>query len=390
MTDPGIQDDRIGIAILGSTGSVGRQALEVISAHPSRFRIVALAARTRSPLLLEQIARFRPELVSVSDSSSSDGDAGSETVFGNDGLVAAATHPAADIIIVATSGHAAILPTIRALEARKTIALANKEVLVCAGEIIMPLAQAQESWIRPVDSEHSAIWQALSGGASLDQIRRVVITASGGPFRTTPASAFGDITAKAALAHPTWSMGGKISIDSATMMNKGLEVIEAHWLFDLPYDRIDVVVHPESIVHSLVEFVDGGLIAQLGLPDMKLPIQYALTHPDRAPLPGQRLDLLTMGALHFEPPDEERFPALRLAREAGRAGRTYPTALSAADDEAVSAFLGGVLRFVDIPAVIEEVLDCHEPHLLTLDSLWEADESARRAARRFIEKRRPS
>ncbi len=282
-------------------------------------------------------------------------------------------------MVVASSGHVAIVPTIRALELGKTVALANKETLVCAGEIIAPLAAASGTPIRPIDSEHCAIWQALDG-SPIEQVSRIILTASGGPFRTAPATKLAQVTAAEALAHPTWSMGDKITVDSATLMNKGLEIIEAHWLFGLPYEQIEVLVHPESVVHSLVEFVDGGQMAQLGLPDMRVPIQYALTYPERMKLSTHRLDLAEVGALHFERPDTERFPALRLAREAGIAGRTYPTVLSAADDEAVRAFLAGDLRFVDIPAVVEIVLEKHQPADVTLESIWEADRWARTAA----------
>ncbi len=372
-------DNRIGVAILGSTGSVGSQTLEVIDALRDRFRVVALAARTPSRLLLQQIERYRPDIVAVTEAGAAPLSAITSITTGSESLVAAAIHPAVNIVVVATSGHAAIVPTMRAIEHGKTIAMANKEALVCAGELIVPLASRYGTAIRPVDSEHSAIWQALAG-ASVDQLRRIVITASGGPFRETPMTRLETVTAQEALAHPTWSMGGKITVDSATLMNKGLEVIEAHWLFGLPYDRIDVIVHPESIVHSLIEFVDGGFMAQLGLPDMKLPIQYALTYPDRVPLAGNRLDLTAIGALHFEHPDEARFPALRLARDAGIAGRTYPTVLSAADDEAVAAFLRGALRFVDIPGVVETVLGLHEPQTVTLETISASDDWARRIA----------
>jgi 1-deoxy-D-xylulose-5-phosphate reductoisomerase len=302
---------------------------------------------------------------------------------GGDGLIAASTHPSVDIVVVASSGHVGIVPTIRALKEGKTVALANKETLVCAGEIIAPLVAASGSTIRPIDSEHCAIWQALNG-SPIEQVSRIILTASGGPFRTVPATKLAQVTAAEALAHPTWSMGDKITVDSATLMNKGLEIIEAHWLFDLPYDQIEVLVHPESVIHSLVEFVDGGQMAQLGLPDMRVPIQYALTYPDRMKLSTHRLDLAEIGALHFERPDTERFPALRLAREAGIAGRTYPTVLSAADDEAVRAFLAGDLRFIDIPAAVEIVLEKHQPAKVTLDSIWEADRWARAAAQEAV------
>ena len=385
---PAPPPDRIGVAVLGSTGSVGRQALAVIAAMSDRFRVVSLAARTPSNALADQVHRHKPELVAISEATPEEALAGAQTVAGPDGLIAAATHPAVHIVVVATSGHAAIVPTMQAIAHGKTVALANKEVLVCAGELLMPLAAAHSTAIRPIDSEHSAIWQALAG-SPIDRVRRLIITASGGPFRTTPYAAFAEITAHDALAHPTWSMGGKITVDSATLMNKGLEVIEAHWLFGIPYDQIDVIVHPESIVHSLVEFVDGGLMAQLGLPDMKLPIQYALTYPNRVALmSGPRLDLTAIGALHFEDPDDERFPALRLAREAGAAGRTVPTALSAADDEAVAAFLRAELRFVDVPVIVESVLARHAPQPVSLEAIADADRWARESARKLIAARR--
>jgi 1-deoxy-D-xylulose-5-phosphate reductoisomerase len=350
-----------GIAILGSTGSVGRQTLEVIDLYPERFRVVALAAGANGTLLREQAARYRPDLVAIA-SSAADGLSGLDAVIedGPSGLLAAATHPNADVVVVATSGHAAILPTYQAILAGKTIALANKETIVCAGELIVPLARERGVEIRPVDSEHSAIWQSL-GRSSVAEVSRLILTASGGPFRTTPSAALQGVTAAQALAHPTWSMGGKITVDSALLMNKGLEVIEAHWLFDVAYERIDVLIHPESIVHSLVEFVDGSQIAQLSLPDMRLPIQYALTYPEHRPGPCRPLSLADVGTLSFDRPDETRFPALGLARQAGQMGATYPTVLSAADEIAVAAFLAGRLRFVDVPEVVARVLAAHQP-----------------------------
>jgi 1-deoxy-D-xylulose-5-phosphate reductoisomerase len=277
----------------------------------------------------------------------------------------------------------AIAPTIQALELGKTVALANKETLVCAGEIIAPLVASSHTPIRPIDSEHSAIWQALDG-TPIEEVSRIILTASGGPFRATPASELTRVTAAQALSHPTWSMGDKITVDSATLMNKGLEIIEAHWLFGLPYEQIDVLVHPESVVHSLVEFVDGAQVAQLGMPDMRVPIQYALSYPERMNRSTDRLDLAEVGVLHFERPDTERFPAMRLAREVGIAGRTYPTVLSAADDEAVASFIAGELRFIDIPAVAEIVVEKHRPTSVTLESIWDADRWARAAAREAI------
>lgn len=381
-------DGRVGVAILGSTGSIGRQTLDVIDEHADRFRVVALAARTASDRFLDQVERYRPEITAVYDwTPALDGRAGPISL-GNEGLAAATTHPSVDIVVVASSGHVAIVPTIRALEWGKTIALANKETLVCAGEIIAPLVASGFASLRPIDSEHCAIWQALDG-SPIEQVRRILLTASGGPFRTTPAIELARVTVAQALSHPTWSMGDKITVDSATLMNKGLEIIEAHWLFGLPYEQIEVLVHPESVVHSLVEFVDGAQLAQLGVPDMRVPIQYALTYPERMSLLSDRLDLAEVGVLHFERPDIIRFPALRLAREAGIAGRTFPTVLSAADDEAVAAFLAGELRFVDVPATIEIVLEKHQPTEVTLESIFESDRWARAAAREAISGMRP-
>jgi 1-deoxy-D-xylulose-5-phosphate reductoisomerase len=357
----------------------------VIDAYPDHFRVVSLAARSPSRRFFDQIARYRPEIAAVGEPDGAGLDLAS-LATGEDGLVAAATHPAVDIVVVATSGHAAIVPTIRAVECGKIIALANKETLVCAGEVIVPLARSRGQALRPVDSEHSAIWQSMHG-APRDEVSRIILTASGGPFRKTPAALLAGVSVQEAMAHPTWSMGSKVTIDSATLMNKGLEIIEARWLFDLAYDQIEVLIHPESIVHSLVEFVDGAQVAQLGLPDMRLPIQYALTYPNRAPLRGKRLDLAAIGALHFEKPDLARFPALRLARQAGEAGRTYPTVLSAADHEAVAAFVGGALAFADIAKVVEDVLGRHVPEAVSLGSIMTTDEWARRTTREVIQTR---
>jgi 1-deoxy-D-xylulose-5-phosphate reductoisomerase len=376
-------DGRVGVAVLGSTGSIGRQALNVIDAHADRFRVVALVARTASERFLAQVAQYVPEVAAVFEWTPALGSSASSIALGNEGLIAASTHSSVDIVVVASSGHVAIDPTIRALESGKIIALANKETLVCAGEILAPLVASSHAPIRPIDSEHSAIWQALDG-SPVEQVSRIILTASGGPFRTTPAAELARVTAAQALSHPIWSMGDKITVDSSTLMNKGLEIIEAHWLFGLPYEQIDVLVHPESVVHSLVEFVDGAQVAQLGVPDMRVPIQYALSYPERMDLPTNRLDLAEVGALHFERPDTERFPALRLAREVGIAGRTYPTVLSAADDEAVVAFLAGELRFIDIPAAVETVIEMHQPTNVTLESIWDADRWARAAAREAI------
>ncbi|MGI9253689.1 MAG: 1-deoxy-D-xylulose-5-phosphate reductoisomerase, partial [Thermomicrobiales bacterium] len=368
----------IRVAILGSTGSIGTQALDVISRLPGRFEVAALAASRLSPLLLEQVSTFKPRLLAIStDQSAPDLPARTAFISGPNALITAATLPEVDIVLSATSGHGGIESTIAAIEAGKTIALANKETIVCAGELVMPLARAHGVDIRPVDSEHSALWQAIAG-APAESVDRLILTASGGPFRGASRAELEHVTREQTLAHPTWSMGGKVTVDSASLMNKGLEVIEARWLFDIPYEQIHVLVHPESIIHSIVEFRDASQIAQLSLPDMRLPIQYALTWPERLPSPCRRLSLADLGSLTFETPDTERFPALRLAREAGMAGNTYPTVLSAADDVAVSAFLDGAIRFLDIPALVSAALDAHSPDgELALASMLSADRWAR-------------
>ncbi|MCC6705548.1 MAG: 1-deoxy-D-xylulose-5-phosphate reductoisomerase [Thermomicrobiales bacterium] len=379
-------DPPIPIAILGSTGSIGTQTFDVVSRLPERFRIVALTGGSNCALLIQQAHLARPELVvcGTTDLKSDDLPAGTRLLYGDEGLIEAATLPEVAIVVTATSGHAAIIPTARAIEAGKTIALANKETIVCAGELIMPLAERHGVAIRPVDSEHSAIWQAL-GTADHGDLERLILTASGGPFRTMPAGEMACVSADQALAHPTWAMGGKITIDSASLMNKGLEVIEAHWLFDMPFDRIDVVVHPESVIHSLVEFRDGSQIAQLGLPDMRLPIQYALTWPNHVATPCRRLSLAEVGALHFETPDYKRFPSLSLCYEAGRAGGPYPAVLSAADEVAVAAFIEGRIAFTQIPAVLSETLDRYDgPRTLDFDGLAEIDATAHRIATAIV------
>ncbi|MCC6314520.1 MAG: 1-deoxy-D-xylulose-5-phosphate reductoisomerase [Thermomicrobiales bacterium] len=362
------------------------QTLNVLSGLPERFQVAVLAARTLSPALLAQAERFRPDLVAVSAPPPPGVilPPGVHLAAGPDAFTVAATHPAVSIVVAATSGHAGIIPIVRAIEADKIVALANKETIVCAGELVMSLADERGVSIRPVDSEHSALWQALDG-ASPEAVERLILTASGGPFRKFPAEALANVTADQALAHPTWSMGGKITIDSATLMNKGLEVLEARWLFGVPLARIDVLIHPESIVHSLVAFIDGNQIAQLGLPDMRLPIQYALTYPERLAGPWPRLSLATQGMLTFEQPDCDRFPALALARQAGEMGVTYPTALSAADEIAVEAFIAGRIRFTAIPEVVRAVLEAHRPDgPLSFEAIFATDAWARREAARIV------
>lgn len=370
------------IALLGSTGSVGRQTLDVIEQHPDDFRIVALAAGHNKDELTRQVHRHRPSLVVTKDPASSF--AGIETLPSPEGLIAAATHPDVDLVVFATSGHDAISATIEAIRHKKKIAIANKEAIVCAGDIIMPLARSNDVVIRPIDSEHSAIWQSLASGPA-KSLKRITLTASGGPFRGTPARELATVTYQQALKHPNWNMGSKITIDSATLVNKGLELIEAHHLFAIPQRQIDVVVHPEQIIHSLVEFNDGNTIAQLSVPDMRLPIQYALTYPNRLPGDARQLDLVSIGSLSFEQVDVDRFPSLRLAREAGEAGGTYPTVFSAVDEIAVEAFARGRIRFTGIPRLIETILSRHSSEPVTgLDVVKSADQWARREASRLV------
>ncbi len=364
----------IRLAILGSTGSIGRSTLEVVDAHPDKLSVVALAAGRNAELLREQTARYHPTLVSLDTGSDHWRSEGVERCAGAEGLHAAATHPDADIVVVATSGHASIEPTLAALRAGKIVALANKETIVCAGELVAAEVRRVGNRLRPVDSEHSAVWQCLETMRPGAEPTRIILTASGGPFRATPAEQLRAMTAADALKHPTWDMGGKITIDSATLMNKGLEMIEAHWLFDTPYERIEVVVNPQSVVHSYIEYADGSLIAQLGPADMRLPIQYALSYPERWPNAFRRADLPTVGHLDFSVPDVARFPSLRIAREAGIAGNTYPTVLSAADEVAVERFMRGDIGFLDIPALVQQALDAHTPDgPLTLESIQAAD-----------------
>lgn len=374
----------LGVAVLGSTGSVGTQTLSVIAHLGDRFRVISLAGGSNAALLSEQVRRFDPKIVV---SKTSEEIAGRRPLISPAGLIDAVTHPDVDIVVVATSGHDAIVATAEAIEAGKTIALANKETIVCAGDYIVPLAKARGVEIRTMDSEHSAIWQSI-GGTDPASIVRLILTASGGPFRSASMTDLASVTLEQAMAHPTWRMGSKITIDSATMMNKGLEIIEAHHLFDMAYDKIEVILHPQSIVHSMVEFLDFSTIAQLGLPDMRLPIQYALTFPDHVPGLCRPLNLAEVATLTFEEPDETRFPALRIARQAGIAGGTYPTVLSAADDVAVSAFTEGRIGFLDIVAIVEATLQKHQSHPITqLDVMADADTWSRNTAERLIQRR---
>jgi 1-deoxy-D-xylulose-5-phosphate reductoisomerase len=357
------------VALLGSTGSIGRQAVEVLEAHPDRFRVVALAAGANRRELEHQARRLRPTTVALADQGAAlDLPAGTTRADGPDALERLATPEDVDLVVVATGGVVALRSVLAALGAGKVVATANKETLVAGGHLVMALARALAAgggradpgdpwrsplaWLRPIDSEHSAIWQCLAGEEARS-IGRLLLTASGGPFLDTPAEELAAVTPERALRHPTWTMGAKITIDSATLANKGLEVIEAHWLYDVGYDAIEVIIHPQSVVHSAVRFVDGSLKAQLGTPDMRLPIQYALTYPERLTSPAAPPDLLAAGRLEFRAPDESRFPALRIAREAGRAGSRASAALIAADDVAVARFLAGTLSFQGIPRLLE-------------------------------------
>jgi 1-deoxy-D-xylulose-5-phosphate reductoisomerase len=382
----------VGVALLGSTGSIGRQALDVLeSAGRRTFRVVALAAGRDHAALAAQLARVRPALAALDDevaARSLEVPAGTRLLRGPEALELMATHEDVDLVVVATSGIVSLRPVLAALEAGKVVATANKETLVAGGHLVMPLARARATkaaradpsdvlasplaWLRPIDSEHSAIWQCLVGERTA-AVERLILTASGGPFRTWPKERLATARPEDALAHPTWQMGAKITIDSATLMNKGLEILEAGWLYDVPLARIDVVIHPQSLVHSLVEFVDGSLKAQLGLPDMRIPIQYALTYPRRRTGHAARLDLLSHGELTFEAPDAERFPALEIARSAGALGARACAALIAADDVAVRRFLSGSLSFLDVSrlaaAAVERYGEGPDPDLATLIEL---------------------
>lgn len=385
-----------GVAILGSTGSIGCNTLRVIDAlGEEHFRIVALGAGRNIELLAQQIARYLPELVSVETESAAhelraqlfqlDIDL-PRIVIGETGLCEIATHPQADCVVSATVGAVGFVPTMRALESGKRVALANKETLVMAGELMTRAAEASGAQLLPVDSEHNALHQCLRG-EKRSEVRRIILTASGGPFRTKTQEEMRQATVADALRHPTWDMGDKITIDSATLMNKGLEVIEARWLFGYDADQIGIVVHPESVVHSMIELIDGSVIAQMGVTDMRHAIQYALTYPARHQCELPPLDLTTLSALHFEAPDLERFPCVALAYRALRSGGTLPAAMNAANEEAVGAFIDERICLTDIPRVIESVMDSHHTEPVTdLETVLAADRSGRLAAAAEIAK----
>ncbi|MCL6590808.1 MAG: 1-deoxy-D-xylulose-5-phosphate reductoisomerase [Firmicutes bacterium] len=383
------------LAIIGSTGSIGRQALEVVREFPERFEVVALAAGSNLGLLVEQARLFKPKYLVIGAVEHYGklkelvSGAGITVLAGMEGLAAIAVLPEVRQVLMAVVGSMGIKPTLAAIQAGKSIALANKETLVAAGSIIMPAARAHEADIIPVDSEHSAIFQCLEGRKP-GQVERLILTASGGPFRNYQPEELGKVTVQEALNHPNWRMGGKITIDSATMVNKGLEIIEAHWLFNMPFERITVVIHPESIIHSLVELVDGSQMAQLGLPDMRLPVQLALTYPERLRNSFPRLDLTKGANLTFGAVNPKLFPAVGLAYEAGRRGGSLPAVMNAANEEAVGAFLRGRIRFVDIVPVMAGVMERHPgegfKEAPDLEEIFAADAWARRMAREIIMK----
>ncbi|MDO5145785.1 MAG: 1-deoxy-D-xylulose-5-phosphate reductoisomerase [Eubacteriales bacterium] len=353
------------IAILGSTGSIGTQTLEVVKEHPEELCVTALAAGRNKERLREQIEQFHPSLVSLEkeeDARELSGELagkGVEVLWGKEGLMAVAGHEEAEMVVTAVVGMMGILPTMEAIRKKKDIALANKETLVTAGHLIMPMAEEYGVSILPVDSEHSAIFQCLQGTRRQQEVEKILLTASGGPFRGKTLEELSQVRLEDALKHPNWAMGKKITIDSSTMVNKGLEVMEAHWLFQVEYPQIEVIVQPQSIIHSMVQFVDGAVLAQLGTPDMKVPIEYALFYPERRKLSGERLDFGTLGSIAFEKPDDTVFRGLALALEAGKAGGTMPTVFNAANERAVARFLKKEIGYLDIIRFIERCMDAH-------------------------------
>jgi 1-deoxy-D-xylulose-5-phosphate reductoisomerase len=378
------------ISILGSTGSIGVSTLDIVAAHPDRFEVVAMSAGNNLDLLCEQIERFSPKLVAVIAEESAR-KLGTmlkgkkpDILYGVPGMIAVATAAESEMVVAAIVGAAGLVPTAAAVKAGKDLALANKETLVTAGHLIMGMVKEKGVRLYPVDSEHSAVFQSLQGHRRED-VKRVILTASGGPFFNYPGEQLEKVTVKEALNHPNWSMGRKITIDSATMMNKGLEVIEAKWLFDLPAEKISVHIHPQSIIHSMVEYLDGCVMAQLGVPDMKAPIAYALTYPERVETGVRPLDLTSLSGLTFFAPDCARFPALRLAYQAMKAGESMPTVLNAANEVAVEAFLNGKIRFIDIPALIEKTMNAHTPQgVATIEEVLLIDRWGRNKAHEIL------
>lgn len=382
---------RKGIAVLGSTGSIGQSTLRVVERYPERFRIVALAGGWNVERMAEQVLQFRPLLASMATREAQEelrklvrGKVHMELAHGDEGLHAVATHPEADMVVSALVGAAGLAPTMAAIRAQKDLALANKETLVMAGRIVTQEARSRGVRILPVDSEHSAIFQALQGHRKED-VRRIILTASGGAFLGLPVERLEEVTPEQAVVHPNWKMGQKVTVDSASLMNKALEVIEARWLFDIPASRIQVHIHPQSIVHSMVEYIDGSVIAQMGVPDMQLPIAYALSYPERLKIGLAPLDLLKAGPLTFMAPDPQRFPALGLAYQVLEAGGTLPAVLNGANEEAVLAFLRGEIRFTRIVELVRRVIESSpREDGEDLEAVLEADRRARDSVRRLI------
>nr|WP_090887815.1 1-deoxy-D-xylulose-5-phosphate reductoisomerase [Evansella caseinilytica] len=378
------------ISVLGSTGSIGTQTLDVVRSHPGEFQITALSFGRNADVGLKQIHEFHPAIVCVQSKAIADSirqqlPLGTKLVYGEDGLIEVAVHEQSELLVNAVMGSIGLKPTIAAIESGKDIAIANKETLVMAGQIVTELAEKSGTELIPVDSEHSAIYQCLHGNVD-SEVQRLIITASGGSFRNRTREELVGVTVEDALKHPNWQMGAKITIDSATMMNKGLEVIEARWLFDIAYEKIDVILHKESIIHSMVEYIDGSVLAHLGTPDMRVPIQYALSKPERLDLPGgKRLNLLEIGSLHFEQLDTDRFRCLALAYEAGKTGGTAPAVLNAANEVAVAAFLQGEISFLKIDELVEEALTAHQTvQSPSLEEIIAADEETREKVRSYL------
>lgn len=384
------------LSILGSTGSIGRNCLKVIEEFPTDFKVIGLAAGSNSRLLSQQIEKFQPRVVSVSTAATAESlrhgiqhlppARRPKIMMGVDGVVEVATHPEANMLVSAIVGIAGLVPTYEAIHCGKTVALANKEILVVAGDLVQKAARQAGVRIIPVDSEHNAIHQCLRSGGK-KEVRRIILTASGGPFRTFSRKKMETVTPEMALNHPTWRMGNRVTIDSATMMNKGFEVLEAHWLFGMPVEKISVLIHPQSTVHSMVEFQDGSIIAQLGITDMKHPIQYALTYPKRRVGAREFLDLENLGKLEFMPPDLKKFPCLELAYWAAREQGALPCALNAADEVAVDYFLSGKIPFTAIPQVVAQMLELAkgESSFSSVQELLQYDQAIRKESRRLIE-----
>jgi 1-deoxy-D-xylulose-5-phosphate reductoisomerase len=389
-----VQRTRKRLAILGSTGSIGRNTLKVVERYPERFQVVALAAGRNVDLMAKQVLQFRPLMASIGYQEGIQhlkkmvgGRVAVELLWGDEGLLAVATHPEADMVVSALVGAVGLMPTWKAIEAGKDVALANKETLVMAGRVVMEEARRRNVRIMPVDSEHSAIFQCIQGHRK-EEIHRIILTASGGAFLELPRERLEHVTPSEALQHPNWKMGQKVTVDSATLMNKALEIIEARWLFDLPPSKIQVLIHPQSIVHSMVEYIDGSVMCQMGPPDMQLPIAYALAYPERLKVGLHPLDLPSVGPLTFMEPDREQFPALDLAYRVLDSGGSLPAVLNGANEVGVMAFLRGEIRFTRIVELVKEVLDVHQGDDLgdTLEEVMEADRRARLTARSIIER----